>query len=84
MFLVQWSVNDGKCGVCGDAYDQAQPRRHEAGGEYGRGIISRHYFAGQVRSIETITSVLLLPTRINEGHNPIAIVAMVLITFVAI
>jgi len=50
MFLVQWSVNGGKCGVCGDAYDQAQPRRHEAGGEYGRGIISRHYFAGQVRS----------------------------------
>jgi len=56
MFLVQWSINDGKCGVCGDAYDQAQPRRHEAGGEYGRGIISRHYFAGQVRSIETIMS----------------------------
>lgn len=52
MFLVQWSNNDGKCGVCGDAYDQAHPRKHEAGGEYGRGIISRHYFAGQVRSIE--------------------------------
>lgn len=60
MFLVQWSNNDGKCGVCGDAYDQAQPRRHEAGGEYGRGIISRHYFAGQVRSIETITTVFVL------------------------
>lgn len=54
MFLVQWNVNDGKCGVCGDAYDQPKPRRHEAGGEYGRGIISRHYFAGQVRSIKTI------------------------------
>ncbi|XP_026816188.1 uncharacterized protein LOC113555826 isoform X1 [Rhopalosiphum maidis] len=51
-YSVQWSVNDGKCGVCGDAYDQAQPRRHEAGGEYGRGIISRHYFAGQTIDVE--------------------------------
>lgn len=58
--VVQWNINDGKCGVCGDAYDQTRPRRHEAGGEYGRGIISRHYFAGQVRSIEIIADPVLL------------------------
>lgn len=44
---VQWEQNDGKCGVCGDAYNAA-PRKHEAGGEYAKGIISRYYTAGQV------------------------------------
>lgn len=45
-YAVQWDQNDGKCGVCGDAY-HAQ-RSHEAGGEYARGIIGRRYAAGQV------------------------------------
>lgn len=45
--IVQWEQNDGKCGVCGDAYNAA-PRQHEAGGEYAKGIISRYYTAGQV------------------------------------
>ncbi|XP_050428452.1 uncharacterized protein LOC126838232 [Adelges cooleyi] len=51
-YAVQWSVNGGKCGVCGDAYNQPKPRLHEAGGEYGRGIISRHYFSGQTIDVE--------------------------------
>lgn len=46
--LVQWEQNDGQCGVCGDAYNLRSPRPHEAGGEYGKGIISRRYAAGQV------------------------------------
>lgn len=46
---MQWLQNGGKCGVCGDAYHMKPPRPHEAGGEYGRGIISRHYFSGQVK-----------------------------------
>ena len=28
----QWQVNKGKCGVCGDAYDD-KPREHEPGGK---------------------------------------------------
>lgn len=45
---VQWEQNKGNCGVCGDAYHLRSPRPHEAGGEYGKGIISRRYAAGQV------------------------------------
>lgn len=46
--LVQWEQNEGRCGVCGDAHHLKAPRPHEAGGEYGKGIISRRYAAGQV------------------------------------
>lgn len=45
---VQWEQNDGNCGVCGDPYQMVEPRPHEAGGEYAKGIISRFYTAGQV------------------------------------
>jgi len=45
---VHWQQNNGKCGVCGDAYHLSQPRPHEAGGEFANGIIVRHYTAGQV------------------------------------
>jgi hypothetical protein len=48
---VQWEQNSGKCGVCGDAYHLRSPRPHEAGGDYGKGIISRRYAAGQVIKI---------------------------------
>ncbi|XP_065226007.1 uncharacterized protein LOC135849479 isoform X1 [Planococcus citri] len=50
-YSVQWLQNGGKCGLCGDPYHHPTPRPHEAGGEFGRGIISRHYFAGQVIDI---------------------------------
>jgi len=47
-FQHQFEVNGGLCGICGDPYDQAQPRDHEGGGLYGRGIITRNYTEGQV------------------------------------
>lgn len=47
-FVVHWQQNKGKCGVCGDAYHLSQPRPHEAGGEFAKGIIVRHYTVGQV------------------------------------
>lgn len=37
------SVNEGKCGVCGDPWDAPEPRPNEAGGTYGRGVIGRTY-----------------------------------------
>lgn len=40
--------NNGECGVCGDAYHLKTPRPHEAGGEYAKGTIVRHYTVGQV------------------------------------
>ncbi|XP_048764475.2 uncharacterized protein LOC125672300 [Ostrea edulis] len=38
----QWGHNGGKCGVCGDPYQQ-KPRENEAGGKYATGIISKCY-----------------------------------------
>jgi len=55
-WAVQWEQNSGKCGVCGDAAHLNQPRPHEAGGEYGKGIISRRYVSGQVRNLHNAAS----------------------------
>jgi hypothetical protein len=51
-YAVQWDQNSGKCGVCGDSYSAEIPRPHEAGGDYGRGIISRRYAMGQEIDVE--------------------------------
>ncbi|KAL9882632.1 uncharacterized protein ACN427_010358 isoform 3-T4 [Glossina fuscipes fuscipes] len=51
-YAVQWEQNAGRCGICGDAYHLKTPRPHEAGGEYGKGIISRYYTAGQEIEVE--------------------------------
>lgn len=48
MKLVQWEQNKGKCGVCGDAYNLENPRPHEAGGMFAKGIISKFYAQNQV------------------------------------
>lgn len=48
-YAVQWEQNEGRCGMCGDAYHLNSPRPHEAGGSYAKGIITRFYSAGQVR-----------------------------------
>ncbi|CAH2044221.1 unnamed protein product, partial [Iphiclides podalirius] len=58
----QHAVNGGKCGICGDPYDQPQPRDHELGGIYGDGIIVAKYSAGQAFS----TTVDL--TVYHRGH----------------
>ncbi|RUS72508.1 hypothetical protein EGW08_019736 [Elysia chlorotica] len=43
---VQYGVNEGKCGVCGDPWNGK--REHEAGGRYANGLIVRNYEVGQV------------------------------------
>ncbi|GFO23683.1 hypothetical protein PoB_005018800 [Plakobranchus ocellatus] len=43
---VQYGVNGGKCGVCGDPWNSK--REHEAGGKYANGVIVRKYAVGQV------------------------------------
>lgn len=37
---------DGKCGVCGDAWDAPEPRPNEYGGTYGLGVVVRKYQPG--------------------------------------
>uniref|UniRef100_T1JL38 Chitin-binding type-4 domain-containing protein n=1 Tax=Strigamia maritima TaxID=126957 RepID=T1JL38_STRMM len=44
-----WLLNDGKCGVCGDAYNG--PRDHEVGGKYYSGVIGATYQQGQTIDI---------------------------------
>ncbi|XP_068617830.1 uncharacterized protein [Battus philenor] len=49
-FSHQHEVMNGKCGICGDPYDQRQPRSHELGGVFGDGVIVAEYKSGQVIS----------------------------------
>ncbi|KAK6184670.1 hypothetical protein SNE40_007098 [Patella caerulea] len=51
----QWSEFGGKCGICGDAWDQKLPRDHEAGGKYGLGIIVEEYKSGSI--VEVVVDV---------------------------
>jgi len=45
-FKHQWDDLDGKCGICGDAFD-ADPKDHEApGGRFANGIIVKEYKSG--------------------------------------
>nr|CAD7432448.1 unnamed protein product [Timema monikensis] len=51
-YAVQWEQNQGRCGVCGDPFHLIDPRPHEAGGLYAKGIIGRHYTSGQEIDVE--------------------------------
>lgn len=57
--IVQWFQNEGRCGVCGDAYHLESPRPHEAGGLYARGIISKFYTVNQVNCSDAFLTFLL-------------------------
>ena len=39
-------LQGGKCGVRGDAFGDVEPRQHEDGGKYGKGIITAQYQPG--------------------------------------
>ncbi|KAK3877591.1 hypothetical protein Pcinc_017706 [Petrolisthes cinctipes] len=45
---VMHSQNQGRCGVCGDNWRLSEPRPHERGGVYGKGVITAQYRSGQV------------------------------------
>lgn len=49
---MQWELNGGKCGVCGDPWNEPRPRSHEIGGIFANGIIGRLYTRGQLVEIE--------------------------------
>ncbi|OQR74968.1 hypothetical protein BIW11_08731, partial [Tropilaelaps mercedesae] len=44
---VQWADNDGRCGVCGDSYSEARPRRHETGSSLDPNVTVRTYAPGE-------------------------------------
>ena len=48
----QFNKNAGRCGICGDAYDDPSPQTHETGGEFGNRIISKTYVMGSVIGLE--------------------------------
>ncbi|XP_037799438.1 uncharacterized protein LOC119594474 isoform X2 [Penaeus monodon] len=45
---VQHRINGGRCGVCGDDWRLPEPRPHERGGRFGRGVVTANYSEGQV------------------------------------
>ncbi|XP_050715043.1 uncharacterized protein LOC126997873 [Eriocheir sinensis] len=51
-FVRQWRKNRGRCGVCGDPWDEPVPRPHETRGRYGRGTIVRTFTQGQAAVVE--------------------------------
>lgn len=48
MLQVQHDINGGRCGVCGDDWRLPEPRPHERGGRFGRGVVTADYSEGQV------------------------------------
>ncbi|KAK3606445.1 hypothetical protein CHS0354_041386 [Potamilus streckersoni] len=54
-FGVQWSGNNGKCGVCGDPW--GGPLDNEAGGKYATGTIAKTYKAGETISVRVQITV---------------------------
>lgn len=74
MYVPQHQHNQqgGKCGICGDAWDE-DPRPHEAGGKYATGTIVEHYNVGEI-----ITAIVELTAnhkgyfefRICPNNNP--------------
>ncbi|XP_046737867.1 uncharacterized protein LOC124406485 [Diprion similis] len=61
-YSLQWDVNNGECGICGDAWNLREPRPHETGGKYGNGVIARKYRAG------TMIPIKVEITAFHEGY----------------
>ncbi|CAG7710002.1 unnamed protein product [Allacma fusca] len=49
---VQHDKNEGKCGECGDPYNDTRPRANEGGGTFAKGIIVRNYTTGQTIDVD--------------------------------
>jgi len=73
-FYVQYSLNEGKCGICGDPWDEVPPRAHEGGGRYGRGIITGNYTAGEEIEVKvdlTASHLGYFEFRLCVQNNPL-------------
>ena len=57
--LFQHEIAEGyKCGICGDPYDEVQPRKHEIGGPYYKGYLVANYTTGSVSRCRLHSTVL--------------------------
>lgn len=71
LFQRQWSINGGKCGVCGDPWNG--PREHEAGGKYATGLITKSYTEGATINVElqiTASHLGFFEFRLCPNNNP--------------
>jgi len=52
---VQWNAqNDGRCGVCGDPFDQSPKPHEDIGGKYVTGVITGVYETGSVMETQVL------------------------------
>ncbi|RZC34660.1 Chitin bind 3 domain containing protein [Asbolus verrucosus] len=53
-FGVQWGKFGGKCGPCGDRYDDPHPQNNENTGKFGRGVIVAQYTSGSIIDVHIL------------------------------
>ncbi|XP_066149133.1 uncharacterized protein [Euwallacea fornicatus] len=51
-FSVQYNINEGLCGPCGDDYRDPVPRSNENGGIYGNGVVVESYYEGSIIDVD--------------------------------
>lgn len=52
-----FSSISGRCGLCGDDWQQSKPRKHEHGGRFGQGVIVKTYKKGQIIDVTSKLTV---------------------------
>ncbi|XP_076274685.1 uncharacterized protein LOC143205327 [Rhynchophorus ferrugineus] len=53
-YSVQYNVNGGKCGPCGDNWNDTVPRSNENGGLYGQGVVVAEYVSGDIIEVHVL------------------------------
>lgn len=48
----QWGLNDGKCGICGDAWDMPGKPHEFPNGKFAKGIIVDKFKAGDIMPVK--------------------------------
>ncbi|XP_019865998.1 uncharacterized protein LOC109595143 [Aethina tumida] len=61
-FDVQWTLNEGRCGVCGDPVTDPHPQANENTGTYGNGYVVRTYQAGSTIDVSILLTANHLGT----------------------
>ena len=65
MLQVQWnSRNDGRCGACGDPFNQSPKPHEDIGGKYVTGVITGEYEAGSVMEAEVLLTASVMEAEV--------------------
>lgn len=54
LIQVQWNLNNGKCGICGDDFGSPSPRSMENTGMYGKGKVAKLYKQGETIEVSVL------------------------------